>query len=108
MMVTLMLCSGFVSGNLADPLHRQFEAENAMKQRFPVGIGFMLWCSWRWRTSRTLLLDGTLVHGDCLECLMGLGGAAGVPGGSVPDVQFWEFRPNSSSSIATLSRRFSA
>ena len=108
MMVTLMLCSGFVPGNLPDPLHRQFNAENAMKQRFPVGIGFMLRCSWRWHTSPTLLLDENLVHGDCLGCLMGLGGAADVPGGSVADVQFWEFRPNSSSSIATLFRRFSA
>jgi len=88
MMGTLMQCSGFVSGNLPDHLHRQFKAENAMKQRFPVGISFMLRCSWRWHTSPTPLLDEILVHRDCLGCMMGLGGAVGVPGGSVRDVQF--------------------
>jgi hypothetical protein len=68
----------------------------------------MLRYSWRWHTPPALFLGETLVHGDSIGCLRVLGGAADVPGGAVRDVQFWELIANSSSSIATLTRRFSA
>ena len=47
MIVALMLCSGFLSGNLPSPRQQLFRAKKAMKLRFPEGIGTTLRCSWR-------------------------------------------------------------